>query len=622
MGRPSAKASHGSLTRRFVEPVELDLSEFDGAVPIEMFGDTRFPPITEGAYFLSVGPHAFFWLTLRSQVVLESPAGPEVALPVVRVTGTDWTSILEGQQKRRTEALIASYMSQRRWFAGKGRRVRSLTAKTAVPVGRRRMSPGMVFVFVEVDYAEGEGDTYLLPLASVSPQDAEAISRDTPWAMLASLEGDSIPAGTMLVDAIASSEHCEMLLEAFQRRGNFTQNGAAVRFAARMPVMTSARAHPIRGEQSNTSVLFGHDLVLKIVRRVEFGTHPQVEMEDFLAFTSIKDQVPSLGGVISYQDAGQGEATVGVLERFIVNECEAWTLFGDELSRSLEDLAADPADPPTPPQGPWLDLATQSPPEVLRAWADNELALARMLGERVGELHVGLASGTTAAFQPEPFTPFSQRALAQGLRARGRDALRVLRQRASSLPESVRPAAETVLAAEAEILESFAAVGRGRLGGLQIRTHGDLHLGQVLYTGKDFVIIDFEGEPARSLGDRRLKRSPLRDVAGMLRSFHYASRFVLSSVMGGSALHDEFAGWADAWYRWVSAAFLQGYLEVARPAGILPSDDIEFARLLDVFLLEKALYELRYELDSRPDWIGVPVDGVLECLATARERQA
>jgi maltose alpha-D-glucosyltransferase/alpha-amylase len=274
------------------------------------------------------------------------------------------------------------------------------------------------------------------------------------------------------------------------------------------------------------------------------------------------------------------------------------------------------------PYGPIVDLISQPLPPLVSELMGPYIAPAELLGQRIGELHLALASDPDdPAFRPEPFTPHYQRSIYQRMRTDGAQALQLLRKRLHSLPEGIRPEAETILLGESEIQRRFRSVIDHKIGGLRIRLHGDLHLGQILYTGKDFYVIDFEGEPSRPLSERRIKRSALRDVAGMLRSFHYAGYAVLLGQAEGVNIRREDVGLlelgARLWYIWSSVIFLRSYLTAASSGHFLPKAE-ELQVLLDAYILDKALYELTYELNSRPNWVQIPIRGMLELLGSAR----
>jgi maltose alpha-D-glucosyltransferase/alpha-amylase len=267
----------------------------------------------------------------------------------------------------------------------------------------------------------------------------------------------------------------------------------------------------------------------------------------------------------------------------------------------------------------FLKLMDEEPPGEMADLIGPYMETARLLGERTGELHVKLAESTAEpAFAPERFTKLYQRSLYQSMRNQTRQAMRLLRQRLKKLPETVRDEAEKVLTLEPEILEKFKAIHLRKISAKRTRCHGDYHLGQVLHTGNDFVIIDFEGEPARPISERRIKCSPLKDVAGMLRSFHYAAFGALFRQEAMGVLPAEsrpyFESWASLWYAWMSARFMRAYLEKTAGRDFLPSDPDEFEIVLHSYLLEKSLYELVYELNNRPDWMMIPLHGILQLL--------
>jgi maltose alpha-D-glucosyltransferase/alpha-amylase len=271
-----------------------------------------------------------------------------------------------------------------------------------------------------------------------------------------------------------------------------------------------------------------------------------------------------------------------------------------------------------------LELVGQKPPVEVQAFIQNYVDSARLLGRRTAELHLALAGdAANPDFAPEPFTIADQRAIYASMHERGVLSLRALERTldAGSLPESVRAGAQRVLGLEQQILDRYRSLLAQEVTAMRTRLHGDYHLGQVLYTGDDFLIIDFEGEPARPLSERRRKGSPVQDIAGMLRSFHYAPYAVLFGQAPGFVFGAEqiaaLEPWAGLWHRWVSAAFLETYLATAGEAPFLPRSRAPLATLLDAFLLDPAGYELNYELNNRPAWVQIPVAGVLQLLGSS-----
>jgi maltose alpha-D-glucosyltransferase/alpha-amylase len=355
------------------------------------------------------------------------------------------------------------------------------------------------------------------------------------------------------------------------------------------------------------------------------GTSPEVEVGTFLGGHAAFAGTPALLGSVEYRQPRGEPATVAVVHRFVPNEGTAWELAVDEVRRFVERaLTRAATDEVTrAPAAEIAGLAGEEAPALAHETIGTFLESARLLGVRTADMHRALASDPVdPAFAPEPFTPFVQRALYQSLRNRAASTLRLLRDAvaAGAVPSEAAEDAQHVLRGEAAVVRAFRPLLDRKLRGSRIRIHGDYHLGQVLHTGRDFTILDFEGEPARTLAERRLKRSPLVDVAGMLRSFHYAARAALDDTLRTAHVRIEDAPvlepWLAFWLRWTSAAFLRAYLEAMEDAAILPGTG-ERAILLHALLLEKALYEVGYELNNRPAWVGVPLRGIVELASLA-----
>jgi maltose alpha-D-glucosyltransferase / alpha-amylase len=355
-------------------------------------------------------------------------------------------------------------------------------------------------------------------------------------------------------------------------------------------------------------------------RRLQEGMNPDLEIGAFLTERTSFEHVPKLAGSFQIR-RGNRSATLGILQSWVRNEGDAWRYTLDHLGdffESCSTMAEMPAEL-SPPAGHILDCVDREVPLAAQHMIGAYLASARLLGQRTGELHVALASERSDPdFAPEPFTPFYRRSAYQSMRTLADRTLSLLRDRLKALPEEAHADAEKILALKNEIVSRFRLVIDQKTTAMRIRGHGDYHLGQVLYTGKDFVITDFEGEPAQPLGERRRKRSPLRDVAGMLRSFDYAA---LSALKSGDFRPEDISRlkrFAEGWIFWVSVVFLRSYLEAGRSGGFLSAAKDEMKTLLDMHLLYKAVYELGYELNNRPEWVGVPIRGILHILQPDR----
>ncbi len=377
----------------------------------------------------------------------------------------------------------------------------------------------------------------------------------------------------------------------------------------------------MRAEQSNTSVVYGDRLILKLFRRVDEGVNPDLEIGAFLTDKARFPHIPPVAGALEYR-RGRGEPmTLAILQGYVPNEGDAWRYTLDILNRYFERVLAQLPEVQelTLPRAPLLELSEGEIPPLAYEMIGTYLESARLLGQRTADLHVTLASNADDPnFAPEAFTPFYQRSLYQSMRNLTDQVFELLRKRLPALPEAVRQDAQKVLGLEEEILRRLRELTERKVKAQRTRIHGDYHLGQVLWTGKDFVIIDFEGEPAHSLSSRRIKRSPLRDVAGMLRSFHYAAYGALHGQVNIGVVRAEdlptWEPWARLWTSWVSSAFLKSYLKVAGQGAFLLADREELCLLLEAYLLEKAIYEVGYELNNRPDWVRFPLEGIAQLL--------
>jgi maltose alpha-D-glucosyltransferase/alpha-amylase len=596
------------------------LSAFEGQVPVEMFGRVDFPVIRAMPWPISLGPHAFLWFELERAEAAAADVG-FAGRDLPRLPGAvDLRGLVAKRTIGRFTDVLESWVRERRWFRGKARKVTSaeIVDWFDVPLADR----AALAVVLTVSFAEGDPDQYLVPVMAVAPDEATQLTTELPGAAIATI-GDR-PELT-LVDAMRVPAFADALLELVARRrtlrgahgqlaGRPARSFAALRGSPGEPL----HAVPSRAEQSNSSVVLGDRLMLKLYRRLEGARSTDLEVALFLTNQGFPN-VPPVAGSIEYRRPGGEVSSAAILSGFVPNEGTLWEVTVDGAADYLERAAAERllVETAKVPSAVLLadaagDLRTDAR-ESVGAYLDT----AWLLGRRTGDMHMALGRGEDdPAFAPETFTALYQRSLYQSIRAAVRTNLALLARRVEKLPAGVREIAERVLANEAVIdQKSRTLVGR-RLGGKRIRIHGDYHLGQVLHTGRDIAIIDFEGEPGRPIGERRLKRSPLTDVASMLRSFDYAAREATVRAVGTAAVRDEDAerteGWARQWYRSVSATFLRGYREATGGSDILPVTDQDWAILLDALVIQKAIYELDYELNNRPDWVGLPLRGILE----------
>jgi maltose alpha-D-glucosyltransferase/alpha-amylase len=610
---------------RFLQAVELDLTPWRGLVPVELFSGNEMPVVGDTPYFLTLGPHAFYWFSLqpRSTPVVQSDGNLAAAvLPEIKISG-DWDVALFGTYKERLDNVLLGYIRQRRWFAGKARRLKSAQVADAIDVPGT--AEGTTYLTtVVVSYAEGDPDTYQLPVAYAKASEAPQILERWPHSAIAWIRTQGEETRGLLYDALGPPGFAEAVLAAIARRKRSSgENGTLVAsttqaFARlRGPETVRLEAALSVAEQSNNSVVFGERLILKVFRRLEEGVNPELEVGRFLTEKTNFTQFAPVAGSLEYRRDHGEPVTLAILQGYVPNQGDAWQYTLNTLAHFFSGAEVAEGEPPSTPRA-LLRAGAGELPEIATRSVGAYLDSARLLGRRTAELHVALASdGVDPAFAPERISPQDQRSIYQSLNALALRSTELLRTQLSKLPEEVRADARQVLELEPRIAYTLRSFLARRLTTTRIRVHGDYHLGQVLYTGHDFVIIDFEGEPTRTLYERRLKRLALRDVAGMLRSFHYASQAALKSEHIAQERLPRLQTWARFWVDCVSSAFLKSYLSAAGTATFVPQAPEDLDLQLTTMLLEKALYELRYELNMRPDWVGIPLRGILEVVTPA-----
>ena len=395
--------------------------------------------------------------------------------------------------------------------------------------------------------------------------------------------------------------------------------------ALRGPAEVSLAVRRGSAEQSNTSLLYDEQLIMKLFRRQQPGPNPDGEIGRYLTEKVDFDGIPSFAGAIEYVQANREPATLAMLQGFVPNQGDGWTLTLQELSQYYEHCATA-----TWPEGgsaaaaaDLMDLAAQEPSQLARDYVGIALDSAAMLGKRTAMMHLALASPTEdPAFAPEAMAATDVQTLLAGLRNEAVRVLDLLKESLAGLPDEFIDLAGLVLSRRSQILDSFNLAAQDGVFGQRMRIHGDYHLGQVLQVKTDYIILDFEGEPARPIEERRRKLSPMKDVAGMVRSLGYAA---YSGLIAYTARRPEdwnsLEPWARLWERSMGGEFLRAYRNTAQNASFLPPSDEGFRRSLAVFLLDKALYELSYELNNRPAWVRIPLLGILSLPLEAGGRE-
>ncbi len=561
---------------RLAQDVELDLRAFAQHTPVEAFGQTRFAQVGDGNYHLTLAPYGFFWFTLQPPA---AQVGGSADLPTL---AGNWAEVM--RRRAPLGRALARWLPSRRWYAGKELRVREITIDDTIPL--RHPDTDVALLIVRVSFTEGDDHRYTVPVMRAQARVANAISADTPSAVIAHLAD-----GEALVDAMAHPEGAYAVVGAALSRRVATGRHGSLRGLPRRsrpaaPLGSPHDVHLMGVEQSNSSVLVGSAYIAKLVRRLEAGPNPDVELPAHLAAQGF-DHVPGLVATASVElQDERAPADVVVVHDAIANDGDLWTWMLDELALEIEQT------------------------DTLDATKDSSAWLADVLGRRTAELHVALGTpGDDESMAPQAFTLLWQRSLLQTLRNGVRATQRAIRRAGLDVAE-----ADALLRPVDDVLARFDRLRTEKLDARRIRVHGDLHLGQVLRTGNDITFIDFEGEPGQPIGERRLLRSPLTDLAGLVRSLDYAGRSAVDTAIARGLVADadvaELDDARDAWTTAMRRTMVDRYVTTIAPADLIPTarDDAEL--LLDVYALQKGLYEIRYELANRPAWVHWPLAAV------------
>lgn len=514
---------------------------------------------------------------------------------------------------------LPNYFPRQRWFGSKARHIHSVQLTECIPVP---LSNALALIAsARVEFVEGPRETYMLPL--IAPGPGYIPPADSVVVHVPILEP---PSELALMDALANQEFLTAILDSILRSDSFPGNAGELQASheaalseQKLGPANSLRPRLLKGEQSNTSIVYADRLILKFFRRIEEGINPDEEIGHFLTAVAHFANVPSLCGCLKYRSSDGKIATLGILQGYVPNHGDAWRF----TVESLVELFAS-RDHPTEQISPGSSQSSVAPAKDAgdaSGELNEQLQLIGLLGKRTAELHLALASSSAHPdFAPEPITPEFREGLDVAFHDLTVRNFEMLRAKIPEFPESIGELAKEVLALEDDALLVLHSVLEQDIAPVRTRIHGDYHLGQVLFTGSDFFIIDFEGEPARPLNERRGKRSPLQDIAGMLRSFHYAARSASVAAQERLARSHQPGGHVDKlatqWRALASSEFVRFYRLTAGDARFLPSIPDQFASLLRVHVLEKAIYELGYELNNRPSWVAIPLEGIREILTT------
>jgi maltose alpha-D-glucosyltransferase/alpha-amylase len=580
------------------QAVELDLADFKGTTPVEMTGGAYFPPVGELPYLMTLPGYGFYWFRLEATPA-ETRFGPQPQPELFTLVFQGHAeSLVTGREKTALERNAApGFLAAQRWFAGKTSRIRSVEMIDEAILDRPARADNFPLVILKTKLRDGSEQTYFVPMA-LEPGEPEAL---LPFALARVRRG---PRVGLLYDAATSGPFAATMVAAMMDgQAIKTRSGGEMRFRG-MAALGQELQRPeaelaprrLTGEQSNTSIAFGEVMVMKLYRRLQSGIHPELEVGRFLTEAGFAN-TPALLGSLEHVAADGTPTALAVLQRFVHNQGDAWTRVVSFLVREFETRALVPEE--------------AAPP--LAEGFGGMLQYAATLGRRTAEMHLAFARPTSdPAFAAEPFAAADRKDAIADARAQAARAFAAL--------ERIRDpgeAAADLLARRGDVEAAIADLATRPFGGLKTRIHGDYHLGQVLIVQDDVSIVDFEGEPSRPAAERRAKASPLRDVAGMLRSFAYAGAAAAKDLGGRMPeAMPRIEAIAEAAHALAVQAFLDGYAIACGDSPVWIADGAVRGSMLRLFLLTKALYEIAYEANNRPDWIDTPIAGVLSLMET------
>ncbi len=608
---------------RYAQPAILELQACSGHTPVEIFSKNKFPVIkADQPYFLSLSSYDCQWFMMQRKTDAR-----ETGTQLTELTLNEWSLDKRDIQEILENIILPGYLLGRRWFGGKGRTLEGIriVRHATLPLSDK----SAIILFLEVCYLEGLPEFYQLPLAFLEDSDATTLIEEYPQALLAKITVGG-KSGVMY-DAIYGQTFQYALLDHMAANGMIPQpNKDILIFTGKEFMKDSSSLHDslkpriLPVEQSNTSVIYGSSYFFKLYRKLDYVVNADVEISRFLSEETSFSQMPAFAGTVEWK-ADKDTLVLGMMSKLVENSGDGWSYILDRLDELNEKILASPeavALSKTLAENPDQQDEEEPNPILRELFAGPVPEQIRLLGARTAEMHLALGSRSgIEAFAPERYSLHYQRSLFSGLKTLVRNTFQNQSLNLQKLDPEVREEAEAIIKMQPEILEVFKNIYKTKIDVVKIRIHGDFHLGQVLFTGKDFIITDFEGEPARSYSERRLKRSPLRDVAGMIRSFHYAayaSLFLDNQIRKED--YKKLMPVVEEWYRYVSNIFLQAYLHDVKDTSFIPHTRSDLDTLMTTFLLEKAIYELNYELNNRPDWVIIPLNGIKAIMKSASIR--
>lgn len=607
---------------KYSQAVGLDLSNYKGIHPIEIFSQNKFFPIGEEPYQFTLSPYGYYWFLLEhSEEELEIPRERKIEELAIDVP---WEVLFDTYTEKRKfeKRILPNYLQSIRWFGGKSKKIVAINIQRFPSIS---LEEGKVFLLnIDVRYTDGLPEVYFLPLVFITG--AEEIVRflkNEPNSVVCYLKTDTREG--ILVDAIYLDSFRNQLFLLMKDSARVPVHNGFLQFEAGRILKEleleagAVKSEILKAEQSNTSVIYNEQFFFKIYRKLDTDINPDLELVRYLSEQTSFENSPRYGGGIQYENSNEKSFTIlGLLQNKIPNQGEAWTMFLGELDRYYEKVLTKHRKAEDLPELVQKDriVFEDLPTTMQRLIGSVTYERVVLLAKRTAEMHIALSQEEEDQdFCPERITQHYQRSIYSGHRKLVSDKLNALAQRKQSLPKHIAEEAQQILDIREDIMTCFSEIYSRKILATKTRIHGDYHLGQVLFNGRDFFIIDFEGEPMHTISERRLKKTPFKDVAGMIRSFHYAAygQIVLNKNYREEDI-ELLEKWARQWFHYIRLIFLTAYLKETKGQNFVPSDPKSMKLLLRNYTLEKAIYEVGYEMNARPEWLRIPIRGVLHAM--------
>lgn len=595
---------------QFSQYTTLKLKDFKNSDITEVFSQNRFSNVGDGEYSITIGPYGYFWLQVDAAE--KKKKEEENAELYLHKTDISWERLLTNYNEVRIleRKVFITFMRKCRWFGGKAKVITKVNVAKVIPIKIEGIT--YYFTIVEVSYAQRLPELYFIPLSFVSVDAVVDKVEYTAQSVLcrADIQGKS----GFIIDASYDRTFRDFLFISMEKNHRVKSEDGVLEFNAsvfaKIDIKKGVESKILKSDQSNTAIIYNDKYFFKFYRRVEMEINPELEMMRFLSEHTSFTNSPRYSGSVEFKDATGKVLVFGLMQEKVENQGDARGMALDSVGRFFERVMTKAKNEKLPKLVNKPAIRFEESPEIIQEFIGRGFyERVVRLGQRTAEMHLALASDAAdPAFTPETFTANYQRAMYSSLRKLVRDRLNLLENSMHKLDADTQVLGKKILSMEKTILECFKEVYEVRIEAIKTRIHGDFHLGQVLFTGKDFFMIDFEGEPGFSFSERRLKKNPFKDVAGMMRSFHYAA---FGKILINENYRDrdlEFLeAWADQWQHYVSRYYLGAYME---RMGLGNKLTYEYDMLVRTFLIEKAVYELGYELNGRPEWTKIPLRGI------------